>query len=190
MSSILVEAFSYALLAHEGHCRKGSKIPYIVHPMDVVSVLLKNNAPNNVVIAGFLHDTIEDAGKKKEEVENLFGIEVADLVDGASEPEHLRKKDSKASWRTRKLHTITRIADTGYELKILSLADKLSNLRDIKTDVVQEGDTFWSKLNAPKEEQGWYYRSMLESFSTSSQIRETRAYNQFKALVSQVFPLT
>ena len=72
MSDFFNRAFSYAYEAHLGQTRKGKKIPYIVHPMDVASVLMKNNAPEHVVIAGILHDVIEDREKTYSEIHYYY----------------------------------------------------------------------------------------------------------------------
>lgn len=92
MSNDFLKAFSYAYDAHLGQPRKNTKIPYIVHPMDVASILMKHNAPDHVVIAGILHDVIEDGGKTISEISNLFGENVAKLVDGASKPARARNR--------------------------------------------------------------------------------------------------
>ena len=86
----MVRAFSFAFKAHQDTYRKASKTPYIVHPMDVASVLMKNGASEAVVVAGLLHDVVEDAGVGLLEIEERFGKDVARLVEGASEPEKYR----------------------------------------------------------------------------------------------------
>jgi (p)ppGpp synthase/HD superfamily hydrolase len=182
-----IAAFTYAHEAHLGQTRKGTTIPYLVHPLDVANVLSNISAPAHVVIAGLLHDVIEDGGKSLSEVKELFGEDIAALVDGATEPEKLRKRDGKTSWKQRKTHTIERIREASYELKLLSLADKLSNLRDMVNEYNETGDTFWSKFNAPKQEQAWYYRSMLESYSNNNEITKTAAYAEFKNKVEYLF---
>ena len=89
----IVEAFKFAYNAHKNTYRKSSTIPYIVHPLDVASTLMKNNAPEHVVIAGLLHDVVEDEDYTLSDIRNVFGDEVATLVDGASEPEELINAD-------------------------------------------------------------------------------------------------
>ena len=111
-SSNIVKAFSFAFETHKRKCRKGTQIPYIVHPMDVASVLMKNGASEELVIAGLLHDVVEDAGVEIQRVRNLFGERVADLVEGASEPAEFRTGTSdvekRETWKERKSRTILR----------------------------------------------------------------------------------
>jgi (p)ppGpp synthase/HD superfamily hydrolase len=87
-----------------------STIPYIVHPLDVASILMKNNAPEHVVIAGLLHDVVEDGDYTLSDIRDEFGDEVATLVDGASEPEELINADR--------------------DMKLFSCTDKLANTLD------------------------------------------------------------
>ena len=185
-SSIVVRAFSFAYKAHKGQYRKGSKIPYIVHPMDVASALMKNEASEEIVVAGLLHDVVEDAGVELQQVEKLFGNQVKRLVKGASEPEEYRREMSseerRKTWKVRKSHTVSKIKDADYDLKLLSCADKLSNIRDMINDYNEVGDKLWNKLNATKEQQSWYYNSMLEAYTTSpSSLVGKPLYNQFKS---------
>ena len=191
-SSIMVRAFSFAYKVHKGKYRKGSKIPYIVHPLDVASVLMKNEASEEVVVAGLLHDVVEDAGVELQQVEKLFGKEVKKLVKGASEPEEYRREMSSAerrrTWKARKSNTVNKIKDAVYDLKLLSCADKLSNIRDMINDYNEIGDNLWNKLNATKEQQSWYYNSMLEAYTTSpNSLVGLPLYNQFKEAVQQLY---
>ena len=126
----IVDAFEFAYAAHKGACRKCSTIPYIVHPLDVASILMKNNAPEDVVIAGLLHDVVEDTKFTLSDIRARFGDNVAILVDGTSEPEELVNADKGKNWRERKVHTIEFIRGAGHDMKLLTCADKLANIRD------------------------------------------------------------
>ena len=66
------KAFVFAYNAHKGKFRKGTQIPYFVHPLDVASILMKNEAPEAVVIAGLLHDVVEDEGVKINEIKDFL----------------------------------------------------------------------------------------------------------------------
>ena len=96
-NNLIVKAFKFAYNAHKNTYRKSSTIPYIVHPLDVASTLMKNNAPEHVVIAGLLHDVIEYEDYTLSDIRHEFGDEVATLVDGASEPEELINADGGKS---------------------------------------------------------------------------------------------
>jgi (p)ppGpp synthase/HD superfamily hydrolase len=185
---MFLEAFEFAYKAHLGARRKGTDIPYIVHPMDVASTLMKNGAGAELIAAGLLHDVVEDADISLDEIEERFGPRVRELVKGASEPEELRDiQDKQASWRSRKQHTVEFIAGAEVEMKMLSCADKLSNIRDMTNDLVREGEAFWDRFNAPKEEQAWYYRGLLEAFGQGDGITSLPMYFEFRDCVKRLF---
>ncbi|WP_406661697.1 HD domain-containing protein [Methanolobus sp. ZRKC3] len=185
----LADVFAFTVDKHKNATRK-SGIPYISHPMDVASILLKENAPLELVLAGLLHDIVEDTDVDIVTVSRKYGQQVADYVDAVTEPEELRKPatgDKAQTWKERKEHTIRKMERANCEIKLLSCADKLANIRDLISDVKMEGESFWDKFNAPKKEQEWYYRSMLEAFATGPQnIAETRAYRDFKECVEEL----
>ncbi|MHA1967786.1 MAG: HD domain-containing protein [Candidatus Hodarchaeales archaeon] len=165
--SKIVKAFRFAFSKHEGSKRKGLETPYIVHPMDVATILMKNKASEDIIIAGLLHDLIEDEGVSYDDIKEKFSRKVADLVIAVSEPEELKntKKDPRKTWKQRKNHTIERITKASFDVKLLSCADKLANIRDLYNDYSILGEKLWEKFNAPKEDQKWYYYSMLQGFS-------------------------
>lgn len=188
----VLKAFEFAFRAHEGAHRKGTQIPYIVHPMDVASTLMKNDAPEDVVVAGLLHDVVEDAGVSLADIEKEFGAEVARLVYGASEPEELRRattrEEKRRTWPERKSHTIEFITGADRHMKLLSCADKLSNISDMVRESADAGDGFWDKFNATRDQQAWYYRSMVDAFASGEGgIGDMAAFLEFKKRVEELF---
>lgn len=188
--SRIIKAFEFAFIKHQGSKRKESNIPYIVHPVEVAITLMKSDASEDLIIAGFLHDLIEDENVTYDEIQELFGEKVADLVKLVSEPEELKKshKDPKFTWKQRKMSTIDRISHTTCEGKMLSCTDKLVNIREMVNDFQFVGEKLWSRFNAVKSEQEWYYRSMCKVFSSEPMdISESVIYKQFKNYVDQLF---
>ena len=186
----IVEAFNFAYNAHKNTHRKSSTIPYIVHPLDVASTLMKNNAPEHVVIAGLLHDVVEDEDYTLSDIRHEFGDEVAALVDGASEPEKLINADGGKSktWPERKAHTIEFIKNVDRDMKLLSCADKLANIRDIIRDYDRLGDGVWDIFNASKDSVAWYYISMLDAFGNGDEgISDMPAFKEFEKCVGEIF---
>lgn len=92
-------AIIFAALKHQNQKRKETNIPYIVHPMEVMQILTENDCSENVIIAGILHDTLEDTDTKPQEIEAEFGKEVLNLEQTESE-------DKSKTWKERKQHTI------------------------------------------------------------------------------------
>ena len=153
---LLEKAIHFATSKHAGQLRKGTKVPYIVHPLETMNILRSMNADTNLLIAGLLHDTVEDTDTSIEEITGIFGTDVAALVGGHSE-------DKSKTWEERKTHAIKELADARRRMKILVMADKVSNLRSMAADYRVVGDKLWSRFNAPVEKQAWYYSGIQDS---------------------------
>ena len=142
----LNRAIIFATERHAGQARKGTDTPYIVHPLETMLILSNMQADLNVQIAGLLHDTVEDTNTALEEIATLFGDDVASLVGHHSE-------DKSKSWAERKTTAIMALKQADERIKMLVLADKLSNMRSIARDYAALGDGVWERFNAPKEKQ-------------------------------------
>ena len=176
---MLQKAIETAVIAHKHQKRKGSKVPYIIHPIEVSIILTQNGCEEEVIIAGILHDTVEDTDVTLEEIKEQFGEKVAKLVEGASEP------DKSLPWKVRKEHTIHYLREEApMEVKLISCADKLSNLRSIERDLHIMGDKIWDCFHAPFEEQKWYYESMIDSLR---ELENITMYQECKSLIKQIF---
>src|SRR4051812_26999074 len=101
------EALAFAAEAHRAvkQERKGTDFPYIAHPISVAEILDRFECGEDVIVAGFLHDTIEDTQVTAEEISAIFGDRIAALVTAASEP------DRTLTWEDRKQHTLDRLED-------------------------------------------------------------------------------
>ena len=150
------EAIEVAAQAHHGQFRKGTNTPYISHPYAVGLMLMNAGCSDAVVIAGILHDTVEDTDLTLECIRKNFGKPVADIVDGCSENKSLR-------WRERKTEQIEALETATPEVCIVTCADKLHNLRTVISEYDHIGDTVWERFHGGLDAQAWYYRSVLES---------------------------
>lgn len=181
-TSILTQAIAYAAKAHEGQLRKGGRLPYIVHPMETVAIAATMTDDIEVLAAAALHDVVEDCGATELELHKRFGQRVAWLVMRQTEQ---KEPDAQASWQRRKLKTINRLRAASREDMILTLADKLSNLRAIERDLRAKGSAVWQTLNQTNPSmQYWYYASIAESLKP---LEDTDAYREYAALVHCVF---
>ncbi len=179
----LNQAIIFATQRHAGQVRKGTDIPYIVHPLETMLILSNMQADLNLQIAGLLHDTVEDTDTTIEEIAALFGDDVAALVNHHSE-------DKSKSWAERKTTAIQALKTADERIKMLVLADKLSNLRSIARDYAALSDGVWERFNAPKEKQAWYYNGMLDALSDLQQYTETMdAYKELTDHYKDVFVL-
>jgi (p)ppGpp synthase/HD superfamily hydrolase len=158
-SSTLYDAIELAAKAHHGQVRKGTEIPYIVHPLAVAGILIHATCPEHLVIAGILHDTLEDTPVTLEEIRSHFGREVADLVVALSEP------DKQAPWEERKAHTLEYLEQMATpDVLLVAVADKLDNMRAIRAGLASDGAAFWLRFNRPRENQKWYYQRLADVF--------------------------
>lgn len=183
------EALNKAYELHENQTRKGSDTPYIVHIFDVFKYLSSEpGLSEKVIIAGILHDTLEDTDYTEDDLQNEFGEKILGLVKFASEPDNkveISNDDKKASWRSRKQHTID-ICQNGTEEEVyIVLADKLANLNSIHEDLQIMGDEVWGRFNAQKNDIGWYYKSLGDCFRTK--LPETRMFKLYDGLIQKVF---
>lgn len=172
------KAIVFATLAHEGQCRKGTNIPYIVHPMEVMQILTANGCNKTVILAGILHDMLEDTKTTPEDILHNFGQNVLDLVLGESE-------NKSKSWQERKQSTIDHLADANKESQLICCADKLSNIKNIYVDQLLLGNDVFRRFNAPKEKIRWYYESIANALT---KIDGYTMKQQYVALVKAVFP--
>jgi len=127
---------------------------------------------------------------KMSDFRDEFGDEVATLVDGAFGPEELinAKGGKSKTWPERKAHTIDFIKNADRDMKLLSCADKLANIRDIIRDYNRLGDGVWGIFNASKESVAWYYISMLDAFGNGDEgISDTPAFKEFEKYVGEMF---
>jgi len=158
---MIFQALEFAARAHHGHYRKGSKTPYILHPLAAAKILIDLGCEGDVVVAAILHDCIEDTPTTQEEITLHFGPKVAALVVAASEP------DKSDTWENRKKHTIEGVDYLSRDAVLLVLADKLDNIRAIRQDLERRGEYVWKRFRRPREQQKWYYESLAAAFATA-----------------------
>jgi (p)ppGpp synthase/HD superfamily hydrolase len=177
---IIQKAFNFAYEKHKPQKRKCKDVLYIVHPMDVASILMKNGASDELVAAGFLHDVVEDneyTGVTEEQLRKEFGDEITDLVMNVTEREKAR------SWEERKQQTIKKLETAPREIKILKCADKLANLMDLLEDCREHGEKVWGKFGAPKEKQLEYCHGVLKNMD---EIKELTLYREYAKRVKEL----
>jgi (p)ppGpp synthase/HD superfamily hydrolase len=153
-------ALCFAARLHANQRRKGTDIPYIVHPMHVALLLDRYGFGEDVLIAGLLHDVVEDTPCGLAELREEFGDKVADLVDWCT------GLDKSFSWEVRKQATVERLRAAPVEAKAVACADKAHNLNTI-VDALERGEAdFWSRFSRGPESQLVYFRGLVEALGT------------------------
>ena len=152
------KAITFATKAHEGQFRKGTKLPYIVHPLEV-----------GVIVSRMTFSTLCQE----------FGERVAEIVKAESE-------EKGGSWNERKANTVKRLKEEkASDMKLVALGDKLSNARSLKRDYQMIGDKLWERFNMKdKRQQAWYYRGLCDSLKDMENFPE---YWEFCELIAYVF---
>lgn len=175
------KAVAFATQAHSGTERRGKAYPYIIHPMEAVSIVATITNDPEMLAATILHDTVEDTDVTIEQIREIFGDRVADLVQHETAP-----LDDSLTWREKKTQQIKQLAEAPYDSKVVALGDKLSNMRGIAWDYRKVGDEVWKLFHAPngKDDIAWYYRSLADALS---ELSGTTAYLEFVNLVDEVF---
>lgn len=156
-SEKIQKAVDFANRAHKDQRRKISKFPYIVHPLSVALILAMVKAKEKIIIAGLLHDVIEDCGATKEEISKRFGREVARIVDDLTE------KNKNLPWEKRKQIAMNHIPNMKKGSLLAKSADILHNLSDIKRNFETYGDQVFKYFNAPKEKQLERYEKLIKA---------------------------
>jgi myo-inositol-1(or 4)-monophosphatase len=183
-TTLLDRAICFAAKAHAGVVRKGTTVPYIVHPMEALAIVATITDDQELLAAAALHDVIEDAGVSPADIRSEFGDRVASLVDSETDNE-VPGMSHVDSWQIRKQSAVDHLASASRDIQIVALGDKLSNMRAMVRHYAQVGEQVWQRFNQKDPAcHAWYYRQLVASLSPLS---DTEAYREFAALVEQVF---
>lgn len=123
-------ALEATVRAHDGQWRKGRQpVPYVTHPMHVAIMLARWGLEEHVIVAGLMHDTVEDCGEWTiERVRAEFGSHVATIVDQLTE-------DKSLTWEERKRWAIDHVPHMSPEAASVKAADKIHNLQCLLADL-------------------------------------------------------
>jgi myo-inositol-1(or 4)-monophosphatase len=183
--SLFDDAARFAVDAHAGMLRKGDAIPYVLHPFEVASIAATITVDEAVLAAALLHDTVEDAEASLDQIRELFGDRVAELVASETEDKHPELPKSQ-TWRIRKEESLEQLsAATDEGILVIWLADKLANMRSYARMMKREGDAMWGHFHqSDPEAHHWYYRSVAEMTRSLS---ASEAWQEYDSLIKSVF---
>lgn len=188
-SPVLGERFEQALVLaarwHRHQLRKGTSIPYITHLLAVASLVGEHGGTEDEVIAGLLHDAIEDQGgaSTRELIRERFGAHVCAIVDGCTDAEVL----PKPPWRERKEAHLAQLTTASPSVWLVAAADKLHNIRCLIADLHANGNAVWSRFNGGKAGTLWYYRTLLEL--AEGRLRQRRLYDEWRRAMKTLLAL-
>jgi len=175
------EAFRYATNKHAEQTRKKTDVPYISHLMSVAALVLEAGGDEDQTIAALLHDVVEDCGGEPvlEEVRQRFGDRVANIVEGCTDTYTI----PKLPWKQRKLDHLEVLRRADEDLRLVSAADKLHNVRTILADYRTEGDRVWERFSGRRDGTLWYYRAVLDVLRHG---RSNRLVDELQRVVTEL----
>jgi len=185
------DAFRFAAEVHRQQTRKGTEVPYLTHLMAVAALAGEHGGDEEQMIAGLLHDAMEDQSITRQEIEQRFGKRVADIVEACTDS----IEQPKPPWRERKARYIEHLQAASPDIKLVSAADKLHdayplesgsalllrlisdgdlskgdkhqlhNARSILTDLRIQGPALWARFTVGSAEGVlWYFRGLVQAF--------------------------
>ncbi|MGF7163179.1 RelA/SpoT family (p)ppGpp synthetase [Rhodoligotrophos appendicifer] len=128
--TLLNKAYVYAMRAH-GAQKRASGAPYFSHPLEVAAILTELKLDDSTIVAALLHDVVEDTGSTEKEIEELFGTDIASLVDGLTK---IKKLDlaTKEAAQAENLRKLLVAISQDIRVLLVKLADRLHNMRTIQ----------------------------------------------------------
>ena len=157
------KAIDYAFGLHSNQYRKGTTIPYFTHLVSVSNNVIENGGNTDEVIAGLLHDAVEDQGGEKtlKLIKKRFGNKVGKIVEECSDT----KITPKPPWLERKKKYLSGMKKSTQSSLFVSLCDKLHNATCIVNDYQRVGRKLWKRFNASAKQVYWYHNSLYKNFS-------------------------
>ncbi len=147
-SRTIERAIAIAIEAHDGQVRRGdSQAPYVVHPLHVALMLARFGLEEDVIVAGLLHDVVEDCEDWTcERVEDEFGIHLASIVAELTE-------DKQKDWEERKRACIDKVARMSPQAATVTAFDKLHNLHNLVLDLraAESPELIWRRFRGGRE---------------------------------------
>jgi (p)ppGpp synthase/HD superfamily hydrolase len=169
-SDVINHAFAFAAKHHDRQVRKGTKLPYLTHPANVAVILTRYGRDNDTVVAGILHDVIEDCVRDgytrdmlEQRIGDKFGERVLDTVLGVT----YRRQDDEGvefSSEERKSDYLDRLSGASVEARWVCAADKIHNASSIISDLRRTVDreTIWSRFAGGRAATVSWYRQVYD----------------------------
>jgi (p)ppGpp synthase/HD superfamily hydrolase len=159
----VADAVAFAIRKHGAQVRKGSGTAYLTHLLAVAALVGESGGSEDEVIAGLLHDAVEDGGGAPvlTEIRTQFGPEVAAIVKLCTDDD---SGGEKAPWLERKRAYMARFLEAPIPALRVVCADKLHNVQAIARDLRNQGAAVLERFRGGRDGTLWYYRSIARLF--------------------------
>jgi len=163
-------ALAFAAKHHDQQVRKGTRLPYLTHPANVAIILTSYGCDETTIVAGILHDVIEDCITKdytremlEQRIASKFGADVLDTVLAVTHRKH-DDDGEEFSPDEGRADYLQRLANASERAKWVCAADKLHNANSLLTDLQRtiQPDNVWGRFKAGKEGTVRWYRSVYD----------------------------
>jgi len=169
-SDVINHALAFSAKHHDRQVRKGTKLPYLTHPANVALILTRYGRDTDTVVAGILHDVIEDCirdGYTREMLEQRIGDKFGEKVlDNVLAVTYRRHDDDgvELSGEDRKTDYLYRLSSASEEARWVCAADKIHNASSIISDLRRTVDpeTIWNRFGGGKAATARWYRQVYE----------------------------
>ena len=169
-SDVINHAFAFAAKHHDRQVRKGTKLPYLTHPANVAVILTRYGCDNDTVVAGILHDVIEDCVRDgytramlEQRIGDKFGPDILDTVLGVTYRRH-DDEGVELSAEERKSDYLDRLSEANEKARWVCAADKVHNASSIIADLRRtiDPETVWNRFGGGKASTAGWYRQVFE----------------------------
>jgi len=167
-------AFAFAAKHHDRQVRKGTKLPYLTHPANVAVILTRYDRDEDTVVAGILHDVVEDCvrdGYTQETLQQRIGDKFGESVlDTLLQVTHRKLDDDgvELSSQDKKTDYLERLSEAGDAARWVCAADKIHNAHSILSDLRRTVDSqaIWSRFSGARGGTVKWYRDVYERLKT------------------------
>jgi (p)ppGpp synthase/HD superfamily hydrolase len=172
----ITKAIDLATHHYKAKLRNGTTIPYMVHLFSVCKLLAERGCEEDILAAALLHDVVEDTPVTLDQVEFIFGSKVASLVEGATERHKMERSiaENTETWKAQMEETFQFIRNSAtVEQLWIILAEKIDNIQSLQGELRRsEEEAVWKRYTSGKQQQQWYYATLMETFQNRTEIRD------------------
>jgi len=175
-----------AVVLHNCQIRKADGLPYINHPFSVAFILTNYTDNEDTIIAGLLHDVLEDViGYGENDMRCDFGEKITSIVKEVSEDKEpqMSRAEEKATWQSRKEKYLINIRNGSFEARMVCAADKIHNMKSIIAGYEKDGEKIFKKFNAPLNKRTWFYE---ETFKILKNNLKNKIVDEFRKILGEL----